>query len=76
MTSLREPAQIVVIGPQSLLNRARADAADERRAIGGPREWKMLWPLKPNLMESAALRTTSGSCRFVRHLPGWETDSS
>jgi hypothetical protein len=31
-----------------------------------------LWPLKPNLMGSAGLRTTSGSCRFVRHLPGLE----
>jgi hypothetical protein len=30
--------------------------------------------LKPNLMGFSGLRTTSGWCRYLRHLPGWETD--
>jgi hypothetical protein len=37
-------------------------ARRQKRAVGAP--------LKPNLVGSAGLRTTSGSCRYARHLPG------
>jgi hypothetical protein len=57
--------------PPSSTRRARADAALIKGLMRRTaRTSEMLWPLKPNLMGSARLRTTSGSCRYVRHFPG------